>query len=174
MHNNTLLNRYSKQLLISEYGAAFLMLMEGQWRCQNHMNIEYVSAGVILNSCGEVLIGCRSDNKMWEFPGGKRIDRESASVALHREIKEELNIPIYILKPITNITDMSMLNKFVEIRFLLCFCLDFSNIQLSAHSQIMWVPYTELSQINNMYPVDAVVIDNVIDQISKIMNQGDY
>ena len=110
----------------------------------------------------------------WEFPGGKRVDGESASAALHREIKEELNIPIYILKPITNITDMSTLNRFVEIRFLLCFCLDSSNIQLSAHSQIMWVPYTQLSQINNMYPVDAVVIDNVIDQVSKIMNQGDY
>lgn len=138
------------------------------------MNIEYVSAGVILNSCGEVLIGCRSDNNMWEFPGVKRVDGESASVALHRGITEELNIPIYILKPITNITDMSTLNKFVEIRFLLCFCLDSSNIQLNAHSQIMWVPYTQLSQINNMYPVDAVVVDNVIDQVTKIMNQGDY
>ena len=138
------------------------------------MMIEYVSAGVIINSYGEVLIGCRNDDGIWEFPGGKRIDGESASIALHREIKEELNIPIYILKPITNVTDMSKLNKFIEIRFMLCFCLDSSNIQLNSHSEIRWVPYTQLSHVDKMYPIDAVIIDNVIDQVTKIMNQGEH
>ena len=137
------------------------------------MVIEYVSAGVIINSYGEVLIGCRNDDGMWEFPGGKRIDGESASIALHREIMEELNIPIYILKPITNLTDMSKLNKFVEIRFMLCFCLDASNIEMNAHSSLMWVTYTQLSQIDNMCPIDAIVVDNVVDQITKLMNQGE-
>lgn len=59
-----------------------------------------VAAGIIRNDAGEVLLAQRAEPPvlcgLWEFPGGKIEDGESASDALIREIKEELDLDIRV------------------------------------------------------------------------------
>ena len=57
-----------------------------------------VSAGIIRNSVGEVLICRRGEGRknahLWEFPGGKREHGEDAAACLRRELMEELSLPV--------------------------------------------------------------------------------
>ncbi len=56
----------------------------------------YVTAAVLINQKGQILIAKRPDHKsfpgFWEFPGGKVEKGESAAQALSRELEEELKI----------------------------------------------------------------------------------
>ncbi|HEC76494.1 MAG TPA: NUDIX domain-containing protein [Thermoplasmatales archaeon] len=56
-----------------------------------------VTAGIILKE-GKILIAKRDEEK-WEFPGGKVENGEEIKECLKRELKEELNINIDIVKP---------------------------------------------------------------------------
>lgn len=57
-----------------------------------------VSAGVLLDSDGRVLIAQRPEGKsmagLWEFPGGKVREGESPEFALCRELEEELGVEL--------------------------------------------------------------------------------
>ncbi len=57
-----------------------------------------VSAGVIYNPAGQILICQRGEGRnnahLWEFPGGKRETGESAADCLVRELMEELSLPV--------------------------------------------------------------------------------
>ena len=61
-----------------------------------------VVAAIIENNEGDILIAKRNLEKaqggLWEFPGGKIEKNESADDAIKREIKEELNIDIEVIK----------------------------------------------------------------------------
>jgi 8-oxo-dGTP diphosphatase len=56
----------------------------------------HVVAGLLLDSQGRVLLAQRPEGKhlagLWEFPGGKCEPGESATMALVRELREELGI----------------------------------------------------------------------------------
>lgn len=58
----------------------------------------HVVAGVLVDASGRILIAQRPPGKhlagMWEFPGGKLEPGESASLALERELEEELGIAV--------------------------------------------------------------------------------
>ena len=62
----------------------------------------HVALAYLFNASGEVLIARRPDDKMfgglWEFPGGKLEQNESASAALIRELYEELSIRTEVVK----------------------------------------------------------------------------
>ena len=57
-----------------------------------------VSAGVIYNEEGRILVCRRGEGRanahLWEFPGGKREEGESAADCLVRELMEELHLPV--------------------------------------------------------------------------------
>jgi 8-oxo-dGTP diphosphatase len=62
------------------------------------MSLVQVAVGVILDSDQNVLITRRAQNAhqggLWEFPGGKVEAGETLSLALARELREELGIAI--------------------------------------------------------------------------------
>jgi 8-oxo-dGTP diphosphatase len=66
-----------------------------------------VAVGVIRNARGEVLVARRHDHLhqggLWEFPGGKIHDGESAFAALCRELAEELDIHVEAAAPLVEI-----------------------------------------------------------------------
>ena len=57
-----------------------------------------VSAGIVYDREGRILICQRGEGRnnahLWEFPGGKREEGESAAECLVRELMEELSLPI--------------------------------------------------------------------------------
>ena len=63
----------------------------------------HVAAGVLRNGAGEVLLAERLEagpfQGLWEFPGGKIADGESAAHALQRELLEELGIEVTASAP---------------------------------------------------------------------------
>lgn len=62
-----------------------------------------VAAAIIENSQGQLLIARRKKGKsqegMWEFPGGKIEQGETIEACLQRELKEEMNIIIAPYEP---------------------------------------------------------------------------
>lgn len=64
------------------------------------MKVLEVVSGIIENDRGEVLLAQRPPGKhlsgSWEFPGGKIEKNETSIAALHRELKEELDLLIEV------------------------------------------------------------------------------
>ena len=62
------------------------------------MKVIQVAAGILCDPAGRILISERRCDGpfdgLWEFPGGKIGDGESALDALHRELAEELGIHV--------------------------------------------------------------------------------
>jgi 8-oxo-dGTP diphosphatase len=61
-----------------------------------------VVAGIIERPSGEVLLAQRPEGKAlagwWEFPGGKIESQETPEQALHRELREELQLDVRIVR----------------------------------------------------------------------------
>lgn len=90
----------------------------------------------------------------WEFPGGKVDINELNIDALKREIKEELNITIYVKK---KITQKNYKDKKINIilHYYLCY-IKKGNIELNEHENSKWVTK------NNLNKYDFVSIDKEI------------
>ncbi|SCX04021.1 (deoxy)nucleoside triphosphate pyrophosphohydrolase [Candidatus Aquiluna sp. UB-MaderosW2red] len=79
----------------------------------------------------------------WEFPGGKAEEGESLELALIREIKEELNVDIKILR----LFDSSVTG---DIK-LICFAAELLGdkpLFSTDHSELAWVSEKELSKLD--------------------------
>jgi len=82
----------------------------------------------------------------WEFPGGKVEANESAEEALIREIKEELDLEITILRPLSpNIHAYS--NKVIRLIPFICQIED-SNLVLKEHLNYRWLTKNELQSLD--------------------------
>lgn len=71
----------------------------------SNLKIISVVAAAIFSTCGEKIFIAKRPNKshqggLWEFPGGKREEGETAQQALYRELKEELAISIKDSEPL--------------------------------------------------------------------------
>ena len=106
-----------------------------------------VVAGIIINQ-NKILIGKRKDKDIgggkWEFPGGKIEVGETNSVALERELYEELGISVKIGKELMNYEHLfktTIYNiTFMEIT-------DYEGeIRNNAHSEIKWVKFSNLPE----------------------------
>lgn len=99
----------------------------------------------IIEHRGKILITQRSQSMnlpgKWEFPGGKVESQESLEACIIREIKEELNIGIEVLKglPAHEYKNQIRLIPFV------CKWLD-NEIRLTEHAAFRWVSPIELRQ----------------------------
>ena len=106
-----------------------------------------VVAAIIQDSDGNYLCCKRGEWKQspnkWEFPGGKPEMGEDLQQALVREIKEELNVEIKVLRQFDRSTTGEI--------DLVCFVAELAaeKPQFSTdHSEMRWVPEFELSKLD--------------------------
>ena len=108
-----------------------------------------VTCAIILKG-NKVLVAQRSETMSlplkWEFPGGKIEFNETAEYCLHREIKEELNLEISILKRLEpkpfdygnfKINLIPFVTKYVS-----------GDVALSEHKSFNWLTPEELKTLD--------------------------
>ena len=96
---------------------------------------------------------------MWEFPGGKIEEGESREGALHREIREELEVDICNLEFLTTI-DYDYSNFHLTMH---CFACEIASgkIHLNVHNDAKWINMSELRD-QRWVPADVLVVDEII------------
>lgn len=106
-----------------------------------------VVAAIIQDEIGNYLCCKRGDWKAspnkWEFPGGKPNPGESLESALIREIKEELNSDIKVVRQF----DCSTTGD-IELVTFVCELTSEKPTSSTDHSEIAWVPESELSRLD--------------------------
>jgi len=116
----------------------------------------------VLKKEGKYLIAKRKKNDilggLWEFPGGKIEEGETAEECLKREIKEELNIIVDVNELI-----LSKIHKYPRGYFeLIAFKVKYisGKIILNEHDDYKWVTYKQL-KMYNFSPADIPIIDKL-------------
>ncbi len=123
----------------------------------NHFN---VAAGILCDAKGRVLIAERLGDGpfhgMWEFPGGKIGDDETAIEALARELAEELGIEITTCASFMNLRH-EYDDRIVTIEFFIVS--DWQSEPVGREGQALrWVPRERLDA-GELLPADVPVIE---------------
>lgn len=130
-------------------------------RCKNIMKtIEVVAA--IIKKDNEIFITRRGYGEfvdMWEFPGGKIEEGESREEALHREIREELEVEIDDLQFLTTV-DYDYPTFHLTMHCFTCKMAD-GKVHLNAHNDAKWIGISELRD-QNWVPADVIVVNELI------------
>lgn len=92
---------------------------------------------------------------MWEFPGGKMESGETREEALHREIKEELEVNISIDKFLLT-TEYDYPNFHLTMHCYICTIIN-GTIKLNDHNDAKWVNKNELDNLDWL-PADEDII----------------
>lgn len=119
-----------------------------------------VVGAVIQDEQSRILCALRSPNmvlpNVWEFPGGKVEDNENFEQALTREIREELNIEIYVHEKITEVTHQY---EAVEVNLHTYWCSISSGVpKANEHQELMWIPKEKLENLE-WAPADIPTVD---------------
>ena len=114
------------------------------------MTIPVVCALIIRN--GSVLCAQRSERMAlplkWEFPGGKLEPNELPEAALKREILEELGVEIQIESAL-QVSEYSYDGvRTIRLIPFLASIIDCNEPKAHEHSEIRWVPNSELMQLD--------------------------
>jgi 8-oxo-dGTP diphosphatase len=106
-----------------------------------------VVAAIIQDELGNFLCAKRGEWKSlpgkWEFPGGKAKTDESLEIAIVREIAEELNVDVSVVREFHR-------NRYEEIELVsfVCKLLGDKPKQSTDHSELRWVGEGELSELD--------------------------
>lgn len=106
-----------------------------------------VVAAIIQDELGNFLCAKRGEWKSlpgkWEFPGGKAKTDESLEIAIVREIAEELNVDVSVVREFHR-------NRYEEIELVsfVCELLGDKPKQSTDHSELRWVSEGELSELD--------------------------
>ncbi len=124
------------------------------------MNHFSVAAGILCDSKGRVLIAERLGDGpfhgLWEFPGGKIGDDETALEALARELAEELGIEITSCASFMNLRH-EYDDRIVTIEFFIVS--DWQSEPIGREGQALrWVPRERLDA-GELLPADVPVIE---------------
>jgi 8-oxo-dGTP diphosphatase len=92
----------------------------------------------------------------WEFPGGKIEPGETKEVALHREIKEELDVEIDIQELFTTV-DYDYPKFHLTMYCFLCTLIK-GELKLLEHNDAVWAPVHQLNSFEWL-PADIQVIN---------------
>lgn len=119
----------------------------------------HVAAGILRNAAGEILITERlcdgPFNGLWEFPGGKIDNTETSTVALRRELREELGIEVTAAEPFMNLSH-EYVDRTVDLEFFLVN--EWNGDPSGMEGQgIRWVDAAELSEAE-LLPADAPLV----------------
>ena len=121
-----------------------------------------VAAGILCDDDGRILIAERRCDGpfdgLWEFPGGKIVDGETASDALLRELAEELGIEVTDYSTFMNLRheydDRTVTIEFFMVR-------DWNNEPVGREGQALrWVPKGEL-EASELLPADVPVVEAI-------------
>jgi A/G-specific adenine glycosylase len=111
----------------------------------------------------EFLIAKRRANdsfgSFWEFPGGSKLPEESLKDCVLREIREELDIEIKVIKKIFSVPGASLDRKFL-LHFFLCDYVSGDPKPLESE-KVEWVDLTRLGKFK-FPPANYKVIDRLI------------
>lgn len=121
------------------------------------MNAIKVVAGIIVDE-DRVLITRRAPNQNfaggWEFPGGKVEPDETERACLVRELKEELNIDVFVGDLCTEV--MHDYGSFT-IKLLAYYCtISNGEIAMSVHDKYRWVKIEDLLEYD-LLPADIAI-----------------
>jgi 8-oxo-dGTP diphosphatase len=123
-----------------------------------------VLAAIIFNDEKQVLIAQRrspsANAGMWEFPGGKLETSETPEECIIREIKEELNIEVRVIRPYQIVNYAHPDGQNILLMSYLCAHLS-GDIQLNEHSRIEWVNPDMLTSYNFL-PADEPIVKNLL------------
>jgi 8-oxo-dGTP diphosphatase len=119
-----------------------------------------VACLVLVDSTKTVLATRRPEHKalggLWEFPGGKLDDGESAENALRREIREELHLELGPLSPLSPVLHRYPFGVIRLIPFLAC-CDKRPVLRLAEHTAAEWVTLKEASLLE-WAPADLPIL----------------
>jgi 8-oxo-dGTP diphosphatase len=124
------------------------------------MNYFNVAAGILCDADGRILIAERIGGGpfqgLWEFPGGKIADDETAVEALSRELAEELGIEITTCASFMNLRH-EYDDRIVTIEFFIVS--DWNSEPVGREGQALrWVPRAQLDA-DELLPADVPVIE---------------
>lgn len=123
-----------------------------------------ITAVALIDGQSRVLVQLRPEGKplagLWEFPGGKVEQGETADAALVRELEEELAIQVNKI----DLTPFTFACEPLEDRqllLLLYVCRTWSGVpQPLAASELKWCAYEELTQLS-MPPADVPLLNQL-------------
>jgi 8-oxo-dGTP diphosphatase len=122
-----------------------------------------VTAGVIIDR-DKVLITRRAPKENfaggWEFPGGKIEENETPEESLVRELKEELDITVYVGEFCAEVT-----HKYdnININLLAYYCtIVKGDISITVHDKYKWIRIKDLLKYD-LLPADVPIAKKVIE-----------
>ena len=131
----------------------------------NTMNELTVTAAIIKNNDGEILICQRADNAsmggMWEFPGGKLEKHETLEDCIIRECREELSVAISIEGIFAQI-DYQYPDKLIHFTFFNASIID-GGIKMKVHQSIKWTALSDIKSYK-FCPADIDILDMLINK----------
>ena len=124
-----------------------------------------VSAAVIVNNNKIFCAQRRNDGPLamkWEFPGGKLESGESGSVALKRELMEELNLDIDIGDFIMTVHHQYPTFRIIMHSYFINY--DSFDIKLTEHLDSKWLTKDELTSVD-WAEADIPIVNKVMELI---------
>lgn len=129
-------------------------------------SITEVTAAIIINKkrvlVAQRLPGSHMEFK-WEFPGGKIEEGESRENCLIRELKEELDVDIQVVKLFETV-EFSYPEKDIRLHFFICAIKKGIPVKHQCHS-FMWANKENLKSLDFL-PADRVIISKVAELIT--------
>lgn len=96
----------------------------------------------------------------WEFPGGKIEPGETATSCIIREIREELNVVVEIIKPLIPV-EHHYPEKSIRLIPFLCKIAS-GTIVLTDHSEFLWIKGEEMEILNWATADREIILKNSI------------
>ena len=123
------------------------------------MSLLEVSCAIIEQQ-GKILVVQRNSHMhqplQWEFPGGKVEEGETAQNCIRREIEEELDIRVSIVKQLQNPSPFSSGESTIQLIPFVCRW-ESGSLQLFEHRDYRWLPPQELLTLD-WCPADIPIV----------------